>query len=176
MLLRQQGVDVHLRIVGAADDPAYLDSLMSRAAERHLTPYIQFLGRVAYGEALFSLYRDCDIHVISSLSEGLPRCVVEGRAHGVITVATRVSGLPDFIHDGVDGILVEPASGTAIAEGIMRVLRDRPLAECIVHESYRQVEHQTAEFQAARLAQLLQKAMAGEDVSPWQTTLERLVS
>ena len=42
--------------------------------------------------------------------------------------ATRVGGMTDSIIDGQTGVLVEPANPASLAEGILRVLRDRATA------------------------------------------------
>jgi len=41
-------------------------------------------------------------------------------------VATRVTGVPELIEDGRDGLLVPPADSPALAAAIERLILDRP--------------------------------------------------
>ncbi|MGL4173727.1 MAG: glycosyltransferase family 4 protein [Actinomycetota bacterium] len=45
-----------------------------------------------------------------------------GFAHGLPVLATRTGGLADAIHDGVDGVLAEPGSVSALEEALRRLL------------------------------------------------------
>nr|WP_246315562.1 glycosyltransferase [Kineococcus aurantiacus] len=42
-------------------------------------------------------------------------------AHGLPVLATRVGSFPAQVRDGVDGVLVEPGSAQALAEGVLRM-------------------------------------------------------
>jgi glycosyltransferase involved in cell wall biosynthesis len=89
--------------------------------------------------------------VLPSRSEGMGRVVVEALCRGRPVVGTRVGGIPDLVRDGLNGILVEPGDTRALAAALVRVLRDRDLAE--------------------RLA-----AGARESVEPWLATPEDYAS
>lgn len=67
--------------------------------------------------------------VLPSRSEGLGRVVVEAFCRGRGVVGSRVGGIPDIVEDGVSGVLVEPGDPHALADALVRVLSDRPLAE-----------------------------------------------
>jgi glycosyltransferase involved in cell wall biosynthesis len=43
-------------------------------------------------------------------------------------VATTAGGIPEVVADGVTGLLVPPRDHTAMANAIVRLLNDRPLA------------------------------------------------
>ena len=43
---------------------------------------------------------------------------------GLPIVASNVGGIPDFVEDGVNGVLVEPENATQLQEGIERLLSD----------------------------------------------------
>jgi glycosyltransferase involved in cell wall biosynthesis len=69
--------------------------------------------------------------VLPSRSEGLGRVVVEAFCRGRGVVGSRVGGIPDLVNDGENGVLVPPGDAAALADALVRVLRDRELAERI---------------------------------------------
>jgi glycosyltransferase involved in cell wall biosynthesis len=71
------------------------------------------------------LYRQADLVVQSSLTEGLPNVVLEAAYLGVPVVATDAGGTGEVIEHGVSGWLVPTQSSAALADGIRRYLEDR---------------------------------------------------
>jgi glycosyltransferase involved in cell wall biosynthesis len=65
-----------------------------------------------------------DIFVLSSLWEGLPRVLPQAMAMGLPIVATAVDGNTEAIEDGVNGLLVLPGQPAALAQAVIRLLRD----------------------------------------------------
>ncbi len=70
----------------------------------------------------------CDIGVLPSKAEGLPNAVLEYLAAGLPTIASRVGGNAEIIEDGITGLLVPPEDCSALAEAILRLLRNPSLA------------------------------------------------
>ena len=68
-----------------------------------------------------------DVLVLSSDVEGLPVSVMEAKALALPVVATSVGGLPEMIHDGIDGLLVPRQRPSALADALERVLGDDAL-------------------------------------------------
>ncbi|MBN1514513.1 MAG: glycosyltransferase family 4 protein [Phycisphaerae bacterium] len=167
--LRRSGRNVHLDHAGFADDPSYQARLNALVSELKLEPYVRFHGSIQFGPALFDLYRSADIHVVSSLGEGLPRCIVEGRAFGLPTVATRVGGIPAVVHHEEDGLLIEPGSTQEIVRAVERLVEEGEFRRRIIRAGYRSVETHTADFQARRLATLMARALCGQSVAQWAT-------
>ena len=172
--LRAEGRNVELDIVGGRDDQVYQDLLMERARSKGIMEHVLFHGQIPFGESLFKIFRNADLQVISSLSEGLPRCVTEGRAFGLPTIATAVGGIPSVVHDGQDGLLVPPGDAGQIAAAICRILDDPELRRRIISRGYDLAEVQTAEYQAKRMACLMQYALDGRDVEPWGRDLSAM--
>jgi glycosyltransferase involved in cell wall biosynthesis len=67
--------------------------------------------------------------VLASRSEGLPRIVIESLCRGRPVVGTHAGGIPDLVRDDENGLLVPSQDPAALAEALVRVLSDRPLAE-----------------------------------------------
>ena len=59
---------------------------------------------------LRQLYAASDLCVLSSFSEGVPVVLMEAMATGVPCVAPRITGIPELIRDGIEGLLVTPAN------------------------------------------------------------------
>ncbi len=73
----------------------------------------------------------CDLAVLPSRAEGLPNAVLEYLAAGLPTVATRVGGNAEIVQDGTNGLLVAPEDSSALANALLRLLRDPAMAACL---------------------------------------------
>jgi len=70
------------------------------------------------------LTKSFDLFVMSSVTEGLGSAMLDAMACGTAVVATRAGGIPEAIVDGRDGLLVAPQDSAALAQAILRMLRD----------------------------------------------------
>ena len=68
------------------------------------------------------------IFALPSHFEGSPMSLLEAMAAGCAVVATRVGGIPDAVHDEVDGLLVPEGDTPALARALTRLLSDPELA------------------------------------------------
>ena len=91
---------------------------------------VRFLGRVV-AEDIPHLYRACDVCVMPSRelpgsgdSEGFGITFLEAGACERPVVGGRAGGVVDAIEDGVTGFLVDPNSTQALADTLVRLLRD----------------------------------------------------
>ena len=66
---------------------------------------------------------------LPSRSEGLPRVALEGACRGRAIVGGNRAGIPDVVHEGENGLLVDPDDPDALAEALERILSDRTEAE-----------------------------------------------
>jgi glycosyltransferase involved in cell wall biosynthesis len=64
------------------------------------------------------------VYVQASLSESFGMATAEASAAGLPVVATDVGGAGEVVAAGISGLLVEPGSATAIAEGVVALLKD----------------------------------------------------
>jgi glycosyltransferase involved in cell wall biosynthesis len=99
--------------------------LRKSAVKTGLEGRVLFLGERKDAVELMSLF---DIFVLPSLWEGLPFVLVEAATLGIPIVATAVDGVTEIIEDGKTGLLVPPKDGQALADAIIRLLRDKPSA------------------------------------------------
>ena len=97
--------------------------------------------------------------VLPSRSEGLGRVVIEAFCRGRAVVATGVGGIRDLVEDGVNGLLVPPGDTDALADALVRLLSDRPLAERLAEGARASAEPwlQTPEEYADRVRRLVER-------------------
>ncbi len=122
--LRESGVRFHCRLYG--DGP--LSGSLARAIRvAGLTDHVHLAGWVD-GPALAQALATAAVFAMPSQvskggdRDGIPNVVLEAMAAGVPVVATRVSGIPEAVQDGVNGILVEPGDANALADALQQVL------------------------------------------------------
>lgn len=74
-------------------------------------------------------YSSCDVLALSSLSEGFGLVAVEAQACGVPVVCFRKGALPEVVRHKKTGLLVQDTSPEALAEGVVKILREKGLRE-----------------------------------------------
>jgi glycosyltransferase involved in cell wall biosynthesis len=70
-----------------------------------------------------------DIFAFPSLLEGLGLGIIEAQAMGLAVVASDVGGIYTLVKDGINGFLVQPKQPQALAEAILKLLRDKDKAK-----------------------------------------------
>jgi glycosyltransferase involved in cell wall biosynthesis len=102
---------------------------------------------------------------LPSRSDGTPRVVMEAFARGRAVVGSRVAGIPDLVRPGHNGLLVQHDDPGDIAEGLLRPLVDRQLAERLgrgAHETSLEYDW-SPERLADALVDLVTRMVDGDD-------------
>jgi len=121
----QDITDAELVVVGDGPERENLEKL---ASDLKLENRVRFVGQVPHDQIWKHLFSS-SIFVLPSLSEGLPRALLEAMACGLFVIASKVGGIPEVIKDGWNGILVSPHDPKALKDAIVRSLGDRKLVE-----------------------------------------------
>ena len=109
-LLREQGVDAHLLLIGSAkfvaratrfDNEAYVAALQQIVAAAGLEDRVSWLGE---REDVPELVRALDVLLLPSHEEPFGRALLEAMALEVPVLATSVGGPPELIREGRDGL------------------------------------------------------------------------
>jgi glycosyltransferase involved in cell wall biosynthesis len=146
--------EARLRLIGRGRERATVERLVA-----DLPGQTTWSEQVAPAEVAAAL-DDATALVLPSWSEGLPRVAMEAFARGRPVVGSRAGGIPDIVEDGVSGLLVPPGDAAALADALLRVLRDRALAERLAAGAAGAASRwaQTPEEYADRVAALVEEA------------------
>ncbi len=121
--LRDQGAAVGLRLVGDGPDRP---SLERQVRELDLAEQVRFEGAVNQ-DRVRALLAEADCFVLASFAEGIPIVLMEAMAMEIPCVTTRITGIPELIRDGIDGLLVAASDHAGLAEAIARLAADSEL-------------------------------------------------
>jgi glycosyltransferase involved in cell wall biosynthesis len=86
-----------------------------------------------------------DVLVLPSYVEGAPNVVQEAMAAGIAVVATAVSGTPELLRDGIDGLLVPRKDPGALARALIRVAGDAELRGRMARSGHERVRTEFGE-------------------------------
>ena len=113
--LQRQGATVRVLIVGGG---RRMPALRERATALGLGSTVEFLGQVD-GEGVRRALNAADLFVLPSLTEGLPRALLEAMAKGLPAVASAVGGIPELLPSE---FLVPAGQAHQLAERIHRLM------------------------------------------------------
>ncbi len=130
--LRAGGVDAVCDIVGYGEEQA---ALATQVAALQLDGRVRLRGKLSHATIL-GYYRDADVFVAPSEiaadgdRDGIPNVLLEAMATALPVVTTPVSGIPEVVRDGENGLLVPPGDAAALSAALRRLsmsgsLRDR---------------------------------------------------
>ena len=104
------------------------------AAELGIADRVVWKGALAQDEVL-AHYRQADIFALACRitadgdRDGLPNVLVEASSQGLVCVSTNISGVPELLDDGDNGLVVPPDDPAALAAALERAMRDPALRQ-----------------------------------------------
>lgn len=120
---RQYRWEHQLVLAGEGDIDLY-KQLIPAEEQNHVV----FLGRVTDG-VLWRLYREAELFVMPSLSEGFGFCALEAQRCGTVVAVARATSLPEVL--GNSAVYFDPLNVDEMAEAIHRGLTDSSLRDCL---------------------------------------------
>lgn len=124
--LLERGWDVRLTMIGATGPTIdFVQRLANEFGDR-----VRMLVDIPH-DRLSEYFCDSDLFVLPSRSEPFGIALVEAGAARLPVVASRVGGIPEFLHHGRNALLVEPEDPRGLADAVARVLSDAELADSL---------------------------------------------
>jgi colanic acid/amylovoran biosynthesis glycosyltransferase len=122
--LRSQGRNVELTVVGDGPTRATLESYI---AARGIKAWVHLVGACNH-DRVADYYAQSDAFVLTSFAEGVPVVLMEAMAMELPCVSTWITGIPELIENGKEGLLVPPASPQHIVAAVELLMDDPALA------------------------------------------------
>ncbi|MBI3307420.1 MAG: glycosyltransferase family 4 protein [Candidatus Omnitrophica bacterium] len=107
-----------IKIFLAGDGPLE-NELRQTIEQKNLKENFIFLG---YVQEISEYLEFCDLFILSSLWEGLPRVILEAFSMGRPAIATNVPGTSDVLEDQKNGLLVSPRNAEEMAHAIRYIV------------------------------------------------------
>ena len=125
-ILRARGVSFRCTIVGTGPEEAMLQE---KRRELGLTEFVDMIGARNQAEVL-DLMKCCTLLCLpctvglDNNVDALPTVLLEALACGLPVVSTAISGIPEIVDSGSDGLLVPPDDAAAVADAVQGLLAD----------------------------------------------------
>ena len=108
-----------------AGDGPQRRNLSRRIKDQGLSEKVIMLG---LRNDVSNIMKSLDVLVLPTLQESLAQSILQAMAMEKPVVATNVGGVGEAVKDGVNGYLVEPNNPAALANAVIKILRDREMA------------------------------------------------
>jgi glycosyltransferase involved in cell wall biosynthesis len=130
-LLKERGLDFKCYLIGAGPLQA---QLVQQVADAGLQDKIIFHGQRTRQE-IADILKSVNASVLPSIPtpsgrrEGIPVVLMEAMASSIPVIASGISGIPELVNDGFNGLLVPPKDPTELANAISRLYNDEELCD-----------------------------------------------
>lgn len=119
-ILEEKHVNYILNIAGTG---TFYGIIKKYIEKNNLAQRVKLLGHIDY-EEMDQFWENQDIYINLSDFEGTSQAMLEAMSHGVVPIVTNVSGVSDFIANGVHGYAVELEDVESVANHIEELFED----------------------------------------------------
>lgn len=105
---------------GHASMKQYIISVLKN---HDLLNHVKFVDAVPYDQ-LVAQYRSADILAVPSLYDNSPYTCLEAMSCGIPVVGTSAGGMPEYIDDGKNGLIVPPGDSHQLAVALLSLVQD----------------------------------------------------
>lgn len=133
--------------------------MREKVRQNKLEECFTFLGPLMQSQ-LIDVYRELDLLLLPSYTEGLPMVVLEAFAMAIPVVATQVGGVAEVISHGINGYLAEPGDSTALAGFAVRIIQNSEIRTALRDHARRTIEdHFSRKAAVGRLQDIYRRVM-----------------
>jgi glycosyltransferase involved in cell wall biosynthesis len=145
----------HIRflLIGGGADESWL---RGEARDLGNLSFVGFVNNI--GDYLSVL----DVFILPSNIEGVGGVLLDAMQFGLPVIASRVGGLPEIVHDGENGFLIQPHNPQQLNEAILRLHDDRHLGQAMGAHGKEFVSNFTPDKMAGKYFELYQAVLGGK--------------
>jgi glycosyltransferase involved in cell wall biosynthesis len=121
--LKEQGYEHKLTFIGGG---TLLNKFKELSKDMNIDDQVNFLGHLSNPSEIAEKLKASDMFVLPTMTEGLPRVILEAMAIGLPCIATNVGGIPELL--SMD-CLIPPNNINALREKIIYFLNNKKLLE-----------------------------------------------
>lgn len=133
-ILKSRKIKFALRIIGEEGDQT--DLIKEKITEYALQDSVEICAPMGQRE-LALLYRQANVFVLPCIivsdgdRDGIPNVMAEAMASGLPIIATPISGIPEIVVHGQNGLLVNPEDANSIADALEELFNRPQLREAL---------------------------------------------
>ncbi len=134
-------------VVGTDLDGKRLNHYMEASTDLGIENNVKFIGAVSQ-DKLTELYNQCNMFVLPCVKDknnkidGIPVSLMEAMAVGLPVISTKLSGIPELIEHGRNGLLATPNNSDDLVHLIMCLMDDPILSEQLAKSARKKVEQE----------------------------------
>jgi len=135
-LINQSLPSWKLKIVGEGPERTNLEKL---AIDLQIMDKVSFLGKKT-GDDLAKEYRQADLFVLPSLTEGQPLTLLEAWSYGLPVLVTKVGHNPWMVEEGMNGFLADAGSSASLQKTLLKAISYKEKWSKIGEKGYEKVK------------------------------------
>jgi len=139
----------------------YWNILRENIKSLQITPFVGLMDKIPNQE-LPKYYSMADVFVLPTLYDPCPKVILEAMACETPIIASKVSGIPELIKDGHEGILIPSKNSNLLADKIIDLLSNQDNAQVMGKNARSRVENEfTWNLCAQKILQLYDNELEG---------------
>ncbi len=151
-------IDVRLNLVGWENDSTkpVEKLLIEKSKKLKIEETVIFHGKKTIGIELNKMYQMADIYVLPSYHEGFPRTIWEAMANSLPVIATKVGGIPAYLTDKKNVLLINPKDTKQITKAIETIINRKELRQKLIKNGVIIAKDATLEVQSQNIVNHIQ--------------------
>lgn len=129
--------EAHLVMVG---DGRQKNHLINQCIDLGITERVHFTGFISKKQGLPEIYRVANVFITTSEIETQGIVLLEAAASGLPIVAVNATCIPEIVHNGVNGFLLDAGDIRAMSDAISNILNNHEMANKMGRESRKLAE------------------------------------
>jgi len=148
--------DAHFVFAGGGGE---IEEIKELAAELKVDNKASFLGFLDH-KMIVRLYQTSAVFAIASLIETQSLVTLEAMASSLPVVAVNFNALPELVKNGENGFLFPPGDSKKCAEGIIKILQNKKMAERMGRASVHLAMHHQMQRAFGEMVELYEEVIA----------------